>query len=348
MPEIGSAEVMKNLRSGQLSGVYYIYGKDVLTVEGVTKSVLKKRLGKDWKELYEKLDGKNIDIGALTDSMEICPMLSDFKAILINDLNAEELTADRLDELVTAINNIPDFTLLIINITGFDVKNGKRFFTGKNKKLTDCIMKKGVVCECGTRNPGALEKSVEEAVSRRGCTISRRNARMLCEYCLMDAMQISNEIEKLCAYCDGGEITAGDIDELVSGQMETDSFKLARAVISMDAERSFLLLYDLLEKRNEPVAVVSAIAMSFTDLYRAKSALTANKQSKDVTADFGYKGREFAVNNAFRDCRRISAENLRKCIYILRDADRTLKTTPFSPRTVLEKALTEMIAAVRG
>ena len=75
-------------------------------------------------------------------------------------------------------------------------------------------------------------------------------------------MQIRNELEKLCAYRENAEIRMEDIDSLVSGQIETDSFKLAKAVTSMNSAQAFFLLNDLLDKRNEPVAVLSAISMA--------------------------------------------------------------------------------------
>ena len=348
MPETNPSDLMKSIRAGDVRNVYYIYGKDVLTVENTTKALFKKLLGNNYYDDILKFDGSELDISELTDSMDICPMFSDKKGILVNDLDAEQLTADKLVMLLDSIENIPDFTILVVNITGIDIKKGKKVFSGKNKKLTDLIAKKGIVCECPVKTPALLEKSVMEAVKKNGCEISRRNAAKLCEYCIMDTMQISNEIEKLCSYRISGEITSYDIDSLVSGQIETDAFKLARAVIAMDGEKSFYYLDSLLNRRSEPVAVVSAITMSFLDLYRAKIALTANKRSKEIAEDFNYKGRSFAVDNALRDCRRISAENLRRCMNILCDADRTLKSSSFSQKTVLEKMLTQMLMAVRG
>ncbi len=348
MPEINSSELLKNIKSGCLSNVYYIYGKDVLTVENAAKAILKKRLGKDWKSSYTKIDGKNIDVSEVSDMMEICPMIADYNALLINDLNGEELSADKLDNLIDAIKNIPDFTLLIIDITGFDVKNGKKTFSGKNKKLVDNIAKKGVVCQCAVKTTADMVKTICAGAVKRGCEISKKNAQTLAEYCLMDSMQITNELEKLCTYKNGGEISLEDIDILVSGQIETDSFKLARAVIAMNASQAFFLLDDLLNKRNEPIAVISAISMSFLDLYRARAAMTVNKRAEEVIEDFSYKGRAFAVNNAYRDCRKVSLENLRKCISILRDADRKLKRSSVSQRIILETALTKMLIAARG
>ena len=42
MPEIDSTELLKNIRKGEFSPVYYIYGKDVMTVENAAKAIFKK------------------------------------------------------------------------------------------------------------------------------------------------------------------------------------------------------------------------------------------------------------------------------------------------------------------
>lgn len=348
MPQINSSELLRKVKAGELSNVYYIYGKDILTVENAAKAILKKALGKDWRNDYTKIEDKNLDVSNLIDTLEVCPMFAEYNAVLVNDLNAKEISKDSLKQLTGMIADIPEFTIFIINITGFDIYGGKKAVTGENKKIIDAVAKKGIVCECGVKTTAEAVKSICDSAIKQGCTISSKNAQMLSEYCLMDSMQIANELKKLCAYREGEEIRAEDIDALVSGQIETDSFKLAKAVVTLNASQAFYLLDDLLNKRNEPIAVLSAISMSFLDLYRARAAMIVNKRPQDIVEDFKYKGREFAVNNAYRDCRKISLENLRKCIGILRDTDKKLKSSSGTQRIVLEKALTQMLMAARG
>ena len=55
MPETGSDELLKTIRQGDISSVYYIYGRDILTVENATKAIFKKKLGKDWREKQIRL-----------------------------------------------------------------------------------------------------------------------------------------------------------------------------------------------------------------------------------------------------------------------------------------------------
>lgn len=347
MAELSSAELIKDLKSGNLCSVYYIYGKDILAVENISRAILKKHLGENWNNEVTKISGKNIDISALSDMMEICPMLAQWNAIMVNDLNAEELTADNLDILINNIKSISDVTLLLINVTGFDVKNGKRSVTGKNKKLIDCISKKGIVCECGIKTIASTIKYIIDKAERLGCTISKKTAEMLAEYCLSDSMMIENELEKLCAYRENEEIRPEDIDEIVSGRIETDAFKLSKAIVLINPALAISILDSLIDKKAEPIAVVAALTLSFLDLYRARVAMSSGKRASDVISDFEYKGRSFAVDNAFKDSRRISQESLKECVGILRNADRSLKQTGAVPRIILEKTVTEMLIAVR-
>lgn len=347
MAEISPAELLKKIKSGDLSRAYYIYGKDVSTVANASKAVLKKHLGKSWESDVTKISGSELDVSALADMLEIYPMFSQINAVFINDLNAEELSADNLKILTETIKNLPDYALLVINITGFDVKKGKKTMTAKNKKIADSISKIGIVCECSFKTVPVLAKLIVDKVQKRGCIISKKAAEILAEICHCDTMMIENEIEKLCSYRESSEINIEDIEELVSIGIETDAFKLSRAIANINPPLAMGIVARLIDKKEEPVSIISAVSMSFLDLYRARTAMASDKRTYDVINDFNYGGRKFAVENAFRDCRRISLESLRKCIELLRNADRSLKQTGAIPSLILEKTVTEMLIAAR-
>lgn len=347
MAELNPAELSKKIRSGEFCNVYYIYGKDIVTVENASAAILKKRLGKNWENEVTRLGGDGLNVSALIDMLEICPMFSECNAVFINDLNAEDLSAEDLKALISAINNIPEYTMLLINITGFDVKKGKKVMTSKNKKLADSILKSGIVCECGLKTINELSKTIISRVQKRGCEISKKTAETLAEVCGSNSLKIENELEKLCAYRENEEIRQNDIMKLVSVGVETDAFRLSRAIASYNTSAAMDIISGLISQREEPVSVISAVSMVFIDLYRARTAMTADKKTADVINDFGYTGRKFAVENAFRDSRRISVESLRKCVSLLRNADRSLKQTGAIPSLILEKTVTEMLIAVR-
>ena len=76
---------------------------------------------------------------------------------------------------------------------------------------------------------------------------------------------------------------------------------------------------------------------------RGKGGSTA-KQQQEIAADFNYpKNREFAVRNAMRDCGSMTVPQLRTCIRILRETDKSCKSTRTAPRLLLEQAVVRML-----
>lgn len=344
MAAVRDSDLVKSLRAGDYSSVYYFYGKDISTIESYTKRLIEKLTGKgdDTYNLH-RFGGKDLDLSELSDCVDALPFFGERVCITINDLNAEDLSANDLTFLLEIVGNIPDTTTVIFYNTGIDITAGRKFPTVKNKKLIDACSKEGTVCEFAYKKPAELVKPIMDMVQKQGSAISKQNAEYLAGQCLSNMTLIQNEVQKLTSYADGAEITAETIDLLVAKQLDSNSFALARAVTAFQTGTAMKLLDELFAQRAEPVAILSALSMSFVDLYRARIAINENRSAQNVIEDFGYKSnRSFAVENAFRDARKTSAEHLRICLKILADTDIALKSSRGDGRLLIEKAITEM------
>ena len=171
--------------------------------------------------------------------------------------------------------------------------------------------------------------------------ISLDNARGLAEMCLSDTLAIDNEIDKLCAYANGREITADMLRELVHVQSDMTVYKLASAVASMNRRAAYEAIDELNIDNKNRGEVLGAVTGTFIDMYRAACARQSGRGVNEMTADFSYKW-DFMVKNAFRDSSRMSVRKLRKCVAILRDTAVKLNSTSADPRTALEQAVTMM------
>lgn len=346
MPQMTVTELNKKLKSKNYSSIYYFYGKDVMSVELYTKTLVKRLVSED-DAIYNfhKFNGKDIDLSEFAETIEALPMFAPYLCITVNDLNAEDLSTDDLNFMLKILKDVPETTVIIFYNTAIDICDGKKSPTIKNKKIVDCIAKIGDVCEFSIKTPIELSKQIVATVEKKGSSVSASNAAYIAELCLSDNMLISGEIEKLTSYAQGREITKDDIDSLVSRQVNSNAFDLSKAVVSFNKKKALLLLDELFYQRAEPIAVLSAISMSFMDLYRASLAVVRGIHPSDVVADFSYKAnRKFAVDYAFRDCRKINIKHLRKCIKILADTDSALKSSKTDGRILLEKAIVQMVS----
>ena len=358
MSKLDAKAIASALKKGEVSNIYYIFGTEVTEVERVTRQIVKSVVGDAEEFALTKMQGNQLDFDALYDLVQMMPMMSEYNCILINDYNCEKPvdnmrghTADYFNtRLMDIVKDIPPMTVVIFNVTGFAVQTKEDWrkndysVSDKNKKLADYAAKKGVLCRCNKRTPQELSKTIANKVSARGGMIPVRVAERLAEMCLCDSLRIESEIEKLCAYACGREITMEMLSELVHEDSDMTGFKLAAAVASMNSRAAFEAIDEMNIDDKNRVLVLSAVQNTFLDLYRAALAINAGVPQEQVVSDFGYYARQFAVKNAFRDCRKMSIRKYRGCIRILRDITLRLNSSSADPKTVFEQAVTQMLA----
>ena len=88
--------------------------------------------------------------------------------------------------------------------------------------------------------------------------------------------------------------------------------------------------------------ILHVLSMAFVDLCRARAAISAGVETSKAASDFGYRGREFAMRNAYRDCRKLPQNFLRRALEVLAQADFTLKSSGADEKIVLQKTITEL------
>lgn len=342
MAQIDVREVTSQIKKGDIKNLYYFFGRNVSGVESLTRLLIKQTVGDMEDFALTKINGKDIHIPSFCDTIEMLPMMCEYNCVLINDYNCDEMREDITKSLIETLKKIPQQTVVIFNVTGFDLKNGKKTITGKNKKLVDFAAKNGIVCEQELKTPAELAKTIVGSVSKRGCEISIGTAQKLASMCLSNPLMISNEVEKLCAYANGGVITSEMLELMVAHQDDTTVYSLANAIASFNKISAFEALDNLLAQKVNRGSILSAVSSAFIDLYRASAAKKSGRTIGNMTNDFGYV-REFVVKNAFRDCSRMSIQKLRSCIQILRETAVTLNSSGADEKVVLEQAVTKML-----
>ncbi len=339
--------VAAQIKRGELSRVYYIYGADIVQVETLTKQLIRKATGGNEDVALSKYEGNDVDMNELSDAAAMFPMMADYNCIWLHDFNAEKCREDQLKKLMDICDDAGEQTVIIFSVTGFDVKDGKKIPTPKNKKLIDKISKTGTVCEAAQRTFAEIAKWLMGLAQNSGCTLQRREAETLAARCMGNTVRLKSEIEKLCAYAGRGEITDQMITDLVAPSVETTVYALARAIVSLKPQAAMAELDRLYSMRTSRTFIVHAVATGFMDLYRAAIAWRSNHSMEDMKKDFGYKF-DFVVKNAFRDCRNIQPEQLRACITVLRDLEQKLNSSAADERILLESAIVKMLEIASG
>lgn len=350
MAAVTDKELFSALRSGDYSNVYWFYGHDIDSVEKCAKQLVNKIVGKDG-EAYNlhSFQGENLEVGELIDSCEMLPFFAERQCCTVCDINAEQLSADDNKALLSLVADLPKETVLIFYNTSADICGGKKVPTAKNKKLLDAVSKHGTSCCFEPKTPAELSKTICSRAAKLGCSIQPQNAAYLAELYNSNMVMLSNELDKLASYANGGEITREIIDMLSADQLSSTIFDLSKAIALFDTKKALRLMDELFLQKTEPISLLYAVTSSLLDMYRARAALNAGKYIDDIVRDFAYpKNKEFLVKNAVRDVRSIPAGRLRRCVMIAAETDRIMKSSSGNQQVILQEAVVKMAAAPRN
>jgi len=329
----------KAIRAGAAYPVYLLYGSEPYLIEKWAKSLIGKGEGSPFNN--QRLDGQNPDLSAVWGALEAMPLLAQEKTVHLDDLDPSALDARDLEDFAAMLADIPPSSRLIITAKAAS-------FTGSSagKKIIKLVEGHGAAVELSIRGRGELVKFLQAGAKRLGCELSGDSARHLIEICPADMRTLENELAKVCAFTGSGAIDREKINAVVTPKTEASAFELSQLILRGNIKGALELLGRLYYLREEPIAILGALSMSFCDLYRACAAKAAGLSAPDMVKTYGYKS-EFRAKKAFQNTGRISLEAARKAVTVLRESDTAMKSEPGDTKIRLEQ-LTVKLAALCG
>lgn len=340
MSQITEAELKKKIQKGEIEKVYCFYGPERYLLEGYV-SMLSKRVvsGSEFFNC-KRLEGEKLTVEQLEAETEVLPMMSKYRFVSVMDWELDKLGKKQMDDLFSMIDNLPETTVLLFWFRNIEVNLKKM---SKYKNTIQHISKIGTVVEFSYKTPSDLVKILVKRAAKNGCELSQKTARLLIDRCGVSLQRLLLELDKLTAIAANNIILPEHVEQLVVPILDSSVFDLARAILQNRTGKVFLLLDELYVQRQEEISILSAIYTAFLDIYRVKCAQICGKDETVILEAFPYKGKEFRVRNATRDCARFSMEQIRWCIHCLMNADYRLKSSRVENRIILETAIGEMM-----
>ncbi len=335
----------KQIKSGEFSRLYLIYGDEGYLKQHYANLICSKSVPKDFEDFnLKKLEGKDTSLNEIYDCTSSFPMMSEYACTLVKDYPLNSYIGDRAkvdDEFNSVISDIPETSILIfwMDTIEVDEKNSK---WAKIVKLFDQY---GVSAKIDKRSRGDLQKLLISSASKKGCVLSRECATHIINLVGEDMSTLQNELNKVCAYVNEGEITKADIDKTVIVSVEAKIFNLSRMIVRGEADNAFETLGNLFKLREEPVVILAILSKAFVDMYRVKAIKETGLSYTKLAEDFpaAYNGKTFILDNASNDGKSYTVTQLKKAMDLLSDADRRLKSTGEDGRTILEELILRLL-----
>ena len=339
MAFITEAQIKEQMESGTLARLYVVCGGEEYLKQHYATRICEAACDESFRDFnFHRFEGKELDLDTLAQATDAMPLGSGRTCVFVRDFNIESMKDDK--DFLAFLKDLPEHTTLVFWMDTVEWK------PKKNKVLLEAVNAAGHVLECSSPDAVQTLRILAAGAKRRGCTIDRSTAQYLLESVGNDLNLLQNEVQKLCAYAgEGSGITRAHIDAVCVKSLDAKSFDMVKAVAARDGTTALRLLDELFRQKVAPQLLLGSLAANYVDLFRAAMAMQSGKKADAPASLFDYKGKGFRLQNAGRMAARYPLPRIGRCLEILGQADRQLKSTGLDNKLIMEQCLIGLLSA---
>ncbi|UOY94065.1 DNA polymerase III subunit delta [Ectobacillus sp. JY-23] len=324
--------IHKKLKRGEFASVYLLYGTEMYFINETLEILLTEALEEQDRELnavvYDLEDSYLEDV---VEDAKTLPFFGERKVIVIKSplflTSQKEKIEQNVKVLEEYLQEPSPFTILVF-MAPFEKLD-------ERKKITKLLKTKSEVMEANVMQLADVRKWIHEKVVEHQITMEETAIDQLLELVGSNIMVLSQEIDKLCLYCEiGGNVTASMVAELVPKSIEQNVFMLVEKVVQRNIGAAMRILDELLVHQEEPIKILALLAGQFRLLYQVKELQQQGYAQNQIASHIGVH--PYRVKLAMKQTNSFSFEQLRFITSKLADADYDVKTGKMEKRLVLE------------
>lgn len=324
------AEFSRLVRSGSLSGMYFLCGdEDYLKNRYIISAV---QLARDSDPMADfnivKLDFGEGEcrLGEIESALASPPLMAEKKLVVLSFSALDSLKQKERDALLSLLSDYSDRddTTVIIKASGGGCD------CGTDKKPTPIFRAFSKLAETVRfeyQSPSKLYSWLSRHAAEYGLKLSPAAAEYMMNCCGRSMYTLSGEIEKVSAYCAAHSMTEIDVPSCMlccSRTDEDDAFGLANALIDGDTSTAYSLLGVKMRMRQDPYMLLGQISKTFSDLCAAALFIRDGRDVSDLAKSL--KIHEFRARLYFNAAKKSSHAYFMHAVELCLTADRNMKT----------------------
>lgn len=325
----------KQLREGSLAALYYLCGDEQYLLD-LYYAKFKECCSATLPEFnLIEIDGKKIDYDYLADACSSYPVMAEKKLVTVTDLEAGSLKGTNEKKFSAALADIaPGVTVLF-----WDHAREK----AKSNAIESAVKKLGgEVVRADRPKPEVLIPWARNMVLSGNASISDRDCAYLVEITGGSMLRLSNELNKLLAYVQGGEIDRALIDKMVAPEEDSSWFAISNAIAEHDFDLLMQALQALYQQNVDDTVIAGMFYRAYVDLWRGETALREGKSSAELATVSGIS--PYAAAKIMRSARRLqegeALDGLRRC----RELDSKIKTSGLNKKDLIYSFAASLLA----
>lgn len=189
-----------------------------------------------------------------------------------------------------------------------------------------------------------LAQWVRQRAQQQGGRMSPEAEALLAEFSAGNLRSLSSDVEKLCVYAGGREITAQDVRDLVASAQEAGIFDLLDAVAQGRQAAAMRILEQFLHRGEAGQRILAMLARQVRMMTQAKSLEAHRVAQGEWPAVLGTSS-DYAIRKTVEHARAYSMPALARMYQLLLDTDVSIKTGAMVETLGIELLVAEMSAS---
>lgn len=310
-------ELNRNIAEKKFSNLYFFCGEEEYLKDVYIKRLISAAIPKETEAFNLFHFKENGEIRDIMNAIEQIPVMNEYKAVYLNELDIFKKDAAFRDGLLTSVSDLPPYTILIIREKKSDEKT----------KLGKEIKKQGEIIKCDYPQSADMRAFIAREFKKNGKKISVLCADKIINECERDMYAVSNLIASVSAYMyDRKEVTEDILKLFIVKSIDSAIYELTDSVVSGNAKKAYEILNGLLLfPKNSPQSLFSAISNHIMSLYIIKTCQKANMRQNETLSYLNGKFPPFLINKYSGQLKSISDEKLDTLLEFCADSDYKLK-----------------------
>jgi DNA polymerase-3 subunit delta len=321
------ADPLAHLNASGPLPVYILHGEESLLIDEAMATLKAHALPKTAVDFnFDIFSGKSTTATKVADAARMLPAFAERRLVIVKD--ADKLKIDTLTDLQLYLEDPSPSTVLIFVGEKFDART----------KFYKSVKKAGTAIKFNHPDPRQLGSLIRQRAKMMKVRLRDDAVRALSDSVGPNLAGLVAAMEKVALYVgpdSNREITAEDVEAVVSHVREESIFALSDAIGSKDLAAALGLIHQIVSvSRNHPLALLGLVAGHWRKLTVVRALLDDRAPRADIEAALGLP--PFVVEKMMRQARN---QDLRRLVVGLRSiaaADQALKGGSLSAIRVME------------
>jgi len=265
-------EFAKNISSGALRPVYYLYGDEPYLMERAVKQLIARLVAPDFRDFNLNIYYGNECRGEeIAETSQTLPFFADRRVVIVK--RGDALSALAMETLLPYLQNPSPSTCLVFQ--GGKIDQRKKFFVE--------LKKTGELVEYKPPYENQLGTFIRDEATGHGKKLEPAAVELLVYLTGINLQELASQVEKAVTYVgERDTIRLADIKTIASDTRADSVFDLTNAVGEKNLVKALRTFATMIRDGEAPLMILAMLTRHFRQLWQVREQLDKRSSTQDI------------------------------------------------------------------